>query len=351
MILDLDQFIDRERPYWDELQDLMKRQDDQPDRLMNLEEVQRFHYLYQRASSDLVKLKTFAGDVEVRSWLENVVARAYSQLHERRARPMPFRPWEWLTRTFPQTFRRHWQAFAISFSVFWIGAGFGAALMGLDAGNADSHKREFIPFAPLHGSPTERVDAEEEQDFDYFEGRQSGSAWYMTHNTKVVIFTMLSGITFGVLTVILLFYNGILIGIIGFDYIAEGQGVFLTAWLLPHGSVELPAIFIGGQAGFVIARALFGWGTNLRLRQRLARIRGDLLSLAGFAALLLVWAGILESFLSQYHGSAIYPWKIAFGAAQLAALTAYLIFCGRKRRQPDLAESPVTATPQFQPSR
>ena len=81
MILDLDQFIDRERPYWDELQDLMKRQDDQPDRLMSLEEVQRFHYLYQRASSDLVKLKTFAGDVEVRSWLENVVARADSQLH------------------------------------------------------------------------------------------------------------------------------------------------------------------------------------------------------------------------------------------------------------------------------
>ena len=69
MILDLDQFIQRERPYWDELLDLMRARDIQPDREAPWSEVQRFLYLYQRASADLVKLKTFAGAVEIRVWL------------------------------------------------------------------------------------------------------------------------------------------------------------------------------------------------------------------------------------------------------------------------------------------
>ncbi|HRQ88816.1 MAG TPA: stage II sporulation protein M, partial [Bacteroidia bacterium] len=116
------------------------------------------------------------------------------------------------------------------------------------------------------------------------------------------------------------------------DYVADGQGVFLTAWLLPHGSFELPAIFIGGQAGLVIAHTMFGWGTNLRLRQRFARIRGDLLTLVAGAGLLLIWAGIVESFLSQYHSPEFYPWKIGFGAIQLSALVLYLAFCGRKAK-------------------
>ena len=56
MILDLDQFIQRERPYWDELLDMMRLRDNQPSREAPLAEVQRFLYLYQRASADLVKL-------------------------------------------------------------------------------------------------------------------------------------------------------------------------------------------------------------------------------------------------------------------------------------------------------
>lgn len=328
MILDLDQFIIRERPYWDELQGLMRLRDNQPGRAAPLDEARRFLYLYQRASADLVKLKTFAGDVEVRNWLENLVARAYSHLHERRAERVPFQPWRWLTRTFPRTFRRHWQAFALSTAIFWLGGALGAVIM---AWNPEL-KTQFIPaqFSHTHESPSKRVEREEKQEFDAFEGRQTFSSYLWVNNTRVTLLTMVCGITYGVLTVLLLFSNGLLIGIIGYDYIADGQGVFLTAWLLPHGSWELPAIFIGGQAGLVIARAMFGWGTNLRLRQRLARIRDDLLTLVGGAALMLIWAGLVESFLSQYHGPQIYPWKIAFGLVQVAVLAGFLGFCGRR---------------------
>ncbi len=336
VILDLDKFIARERHYWDELAALLKKQDDQPQWRMSLHEAQRFHYLYQRASSDLVKLHTFAGEVDTTLFLERLIARTYSKLHEKRAESVPFRPWEWLTRIFPSTFRRHWRAFALSIGTFLAGASLGAGALAWDYDLKD----QFIPpqFGHLNEKPSKRVEKEEAaqfDDFDDFEGRHTFSAQLMTHNTQVTILTMVTGFLWGVFTIILLFYNGIIIGVVAFDYIADGQGTFLAGWLLPHGSFELPAIFIGGQAGLIVARAMFGWGTNLRLRQRFARIRGDLLTLISGAALMLIWAGVIESFLSQYHSPEFYPWKIGFGAVQLTALIAFLGFFGREKKKPN----------------
>lgn len=330
VILDLDKFIAKERFFWEELAGLLRHQDEQPDRRPSLEEAKRFYYLYQRTSSDLVKLKTFAGEAETTQFLERLVARSYSRLHEDGGEKVPFRPWRWIARTFPATFRRHWIAFALSIGTFWIGAGFGIAALKVDY----STKSDFIPpqFSHLNEKPSKRVAREEKQDFDAFQGRHAFSAQLMTHNTKVTIMTMVMGFLWGIFTLILLFYNGTIIGVVIFDYLSDGQGVFLTAWLLPHGSFELPAIFIGGQAGLIIAHTMFGWGTNLRLRERFSRIRSDLLTLIGGAALLLVWAGIVESFLSQYHGPLFYPWKIGFGAVQLTALILYLSFSGRKSK-------------------
>lgn len=329
MILDLDKFIAKERPFWDELSELLRVRSEDPDRRPPLEEAQRFYYLYQRTSADLVKLHTFAGEVETTRFLERIVARAYSHLHESGGEAVPFRPLEWVTKTFPCTFRRHWLAFTLSCFAFWVGAGFGAAALAL---NYDL-KADFIPpqFSHLNERPSKRVEREEKQDFDAFQGRHTFSSQLMVNNTKVTILAMVLGFLWGIFTFVMLFYNGTLIGVVMFDYIADGQGTFLTAWLLPHGSFELPAIFIGGQAGLVIARTMFGWGTNLKLRQRFSRIRGDLLTLIGGAALLLVWAGIVESFLSQYHAPQFYPWKIAFGVIQLIALILYLSFAGRKQ--------------------
>ncbi len=328
MILDLDVFIERERPFWDELRALLKRQRDQPSRRLSIDEVRRFQYLYQRASSDLVKIKTFAGDVEIKIYLESLVARAYSQLHEESDRRMRLSPVRWLLGTFPQTFRRHWRAFVLSIGTFFVGAGLGAGMLAADY----EVKSDLIPsqFGHLSGKPSDRVKKEESREFDYFSSRQSFSASLMANNIKVTYMAMVMGFTYGVLTIVMMFYNGALIGAIAFDYVADGQAVFLLAWLLPHGSFELPAIFIGGQAGIVLGRAMFGWGTNLRLRQRLGLIRADLITLVAGASLMLVWAGLVESFLSQYHGQEIYPWKIGFGMFELVGLILFLALSGRK---------------------
>ncbi len=319
----------RERPFWEELSTLLRHQEEQPDRRTSPEEARRFHYLYLRISSDLVKLRTFAGEVEVVRYLEDLVARTYGRLNEGDTSRVHFRPWHWLIYTFPCTFRRHWIAFALSFGTFLIGAAFGGGIVTLHPGA----KVDLLPpqFSHLQEKPSARVTREENTEFDAFKGRHTFSATLIANNTKVTLLAMASGVLWGVFTYALLFGNGLILGLVIADYLSDGQGQFLAAWLLPHGSFELPAIFIGGQAGLVIARAMFGWGTNLRLRQRFARIRADLLTLILGAALMLVWAGVIESFLSQYHGLAVYPWKIGFGCFELTALTLYLLLCGRSK--------------------
>ncbi len=329
MILDLDKFIAKEQPVWDELERIVEEKEEGKEKTaMPLERANRFLYLYQRASSDLVRLKTFAGEADTAFYLENLIARAYRQLHMRRKRENTFRPLSWFLVSLPCTFRRHGKAFALSTALFLFGALLGALVLGLDY----DQKRNLIPeqFDHLYGDPSERVAKEEAAQFDNFDSRQTFSTYLMTHNTKVAIFTAASGFLWGILTMILLFYNGIIIGVVCFDYLQAGEGVFLTAWLLPHGSFELPAIFMGGQAGLMIGRAVIGWGSDLRMTERFRLIRNDLLTILGGAAVLLIWAGLVESFLSQYHKPDFYPWKIALGLFQLVLLFAFLGYGGKR---------------------
>ncbi len=88
MIIDLPCFKSpAERPYWDELHALLSAMDTDPERRMSLSEVQRLHYLYERCSADLSRLDTFATDPSLRAFLESLVSRAYSDIHETRAPP------------------------------------------------------------------------------------------------------------------------------------------------------------------------------------------------------------------------------------------------------------------------
>ena len=117
------------------------------------------------------------------------------------------------------------------------------------------------------------------------------------------------------------------------DYMLAGESVFLAAWLLPHGVVEIPAFLIAGQAGLLLGGALLGWARPVRLGERLRRISGDLVTLITGVAILLVWAGIIEAFLSQYHEPVIgYGFKIGLGVMELLLLTLFLSRSGEGRR-------------------
>lgn len=330
MIIHLERFLEEERPYWNELEDLIGKMQRDVAYRPSIGEAKRLHYLYERASTDLAKLNTFASEPALRGYLETLVAQAYGELHEVRLRTHRFAPIHWFFQTFPQTFRRRIRAFWLAVSITLVGATFGAGALALDPGAKES----LMPFPHLQGDPSDRVAAEEkekDQADDRHGSRASFSAMLMTHNTRVSIFTMALGMTWGIGTTILLFYNGVILGAVALDYMRAGETVFLMGWLLPHGSIEIPAILLAGQAGLLVAGALIGWGTRIPLKSRLREVGPDLVTLIFGVALLLVWAGIVEAFLSQYHEPLIPYWlKIAFGMTELTLLAAFLALAGRK---------------------
>ena len=65
--------------------------------------------------------------------------------------------------------------------------------------------------------------------------------------------------------------------------------------------------------------------------ERLRAVSHDLFAIVAGAGCMLVWAGIVESFVSQYHQPVLpYALKIAFGCCELTALTFFLAWAGRE---------------------
>jgi uncharacterized membrane protein SpoIIM required for sporulation len=337
VIFDLPSFLAAERPYWEELDDMLNRLAGDPSQRLSLPEAQRMHYLYQRAASGLAKVQTFAAEPETQQYLEHLLARAYGEIHAVRTYRSRFRPVAWFFRTLPETFRKRWRFFAMSLAITLGGCTFGAGALLTDP----DAKEVLMPFRHLLADPSERVAMEEQTDSGRRDqGKTSFSAFLMTHNTKVSIFTLALGVTFGVGSAVVLFSNGVMLGAVCADYIQAGEAEFLAGWLLPHGAVEIPCILIAGQAGLLLGSALLGGPHRRPLRARLREVTPDIVTLIFGIAILLVWAGIVEAFFSQYHEPVVpYAAKIVFGIIELATLFLFLGFSGLRNGQQEEKEA------------
>ncbi len=340
MLIDLPRFVAAEQSSWDELSaalDALERDSSlHGNAALDLPRAERLHYLYQRAASDLARLATFSAESDLHRSLGALVARAYAEIHARsgpaasRAGGPPGNPWRWFTGTFPRAFRRHARAFWLALAITVVGCAFGALALAIDP----EARAVTLPFGHADMDPAQRVADEEHDQGQGLSGHMATmSGWLMQNNIKVSVLALALGCTWGIGTMIVMFSNGVYLGAIIVDYLRAGQGVFLAGWLLPHGSVEIPAILVAGQAGLVLGGALVGWGRRVPLRERLRAIRADLVTLIAGVALMLVWAGLIEAFFSQYHAPVLpYSVKISFGAVELVALTLFFALAGRNAR-------------------
>jgi uncharacterized membrane protein SpoIIM required for sporulation len=327
MILNLERFIASEKPVWDQLETELHLFEQDPFRKLNVQQAEHFYFLYQRAASDLARLGELPGHAETRARLEALVRRAYAEAHESR-RGESVSPFRFLFRTFPAAFRLRIKAFWLSCAITLLGTLFGAGAITFDP----DAKPVLMPFTELMESPGQRVKREETVKVDRLGDEKSTfAAELITHNIKVSFFTLALGTSWGLGSVVMLFYNGVTLGAVAADYLSAGYALFLFGWLLPHGVIEIPAILIAGQAGLLLGGALIGWGDPTPRRQRLRSVSGDVLALAGGLAAMLVWAGLVEAFLSQYHQPFVpYAAKIGFGIAELFLLSGWL-FGGAKK--------------------
>src|SRR5438309_6328175 len=90
-----------------------------------------------------------------------------------------------------------------------------------------------------------------------------------TNNVQVSILAFASGIAFCVLTALVLAYNGAGVGVAGGLFAAVGQQAKFWGLILPHGLLELTAVFVAGGAGLRLGWTLIDPGDRPR-RQALA---------------------------------------------------------------------------------
>ena len=158
MIVDLARFVAAEESYWRRLDEILDQRRKDPWALMSLEQARELDYLYRRTAADLARVATFSAEPEMRRRLEQLVARAYTEIHGvRRSGSVRLRPWHWLTVVLPQTFRRHARAAALAALVTLAGAIFGGVAVAVDP----DAKQVILPFSHLLVDPKERVAQEE----------------------------------------------------------------------------------------------------------------------------------------------------------------------------------------------
>ena len=71
----------------------------------------------------------------------------------------------------------------------------------------------------------------------------------------------------------------------------------------------------------------------------------DLVTLVGCVTLLLVWAGFVEAYLSQYHFVVPFWIKIGFGATELVLLFLYLFYSGRTEKPTETGPAGASGAP------
>ena len=340
MIIDIEKFIKREQEYWQQLEQMTATL---RGKNIPLEVVDRFHYLYERCSSCLAQIQTYNPDPNLTRYLEEVVASAYRAMNQKNTRQSRSGFLRWFFVDIPQSFRRHINKCILAVLIFLLGTGFSAVAMHYDYNVA---KKLTIPavFDSHNQRPSDRVKSERENGNTSTPGEQFVFAAHLMVNNITVSFTALAlGGLYGFGTILMLFYNGVILGTVGYDYIQDGQGLFLAGWLLPHGSIEIPAIILGGMAGFMIAKTIIGDSNSTPFKMRLRLLIPDMINICTVIVVLLIYAGIIESFVSQYHEPQLNVWvKIVFGLVNLGLLVAWLGFGGlgfNKKSQKQIAEN------------
>jgi len=318
--MNIERFLSDRRPVWDSLDALLTRADEVE---LSRVEMQELVALYRRTCSDLNRARSQTANPEILGHLNQLTGRAYRFIyragHETQAGPAFVRL---ITREIPAAFRRERLSIAIAAAAFLLGTLFGSIAVLVDPANGE----RLVPAMFFTESPKERVEKierGEERISNVEEALMFGASLY-THNIRVSFLAFALGALTIVLGIVILFYNGVILGAVGTLYVLDDVSVFFFAWVGPHGALELPAIIFGGAAGLIVGRALLMPG-NLSRGASLRRVLPSVWRIIIGAALTLICAGIIEGSFSQFSSKTIpYSLKIAVAILLFLGLTTYL---------------------------
>ncbi|GAA1010056.1 membrane protein [Streptomyces sp. F-3] len=314
--MDLDVFVSAHRAEWDRLDDLLHR------RRLTGAEVDELVVLYQRAATHLSLIQSSAPDPQLTGWLSQRVARARSAVTgTRRA------SWRDVVRFLLEGFpaavyraRYWWVPTAVLSTVV-------AALLGWWIG-AHPEVQAAIA-APEELRELTRPGGQYET---YYSSHPAASfaAQVWTNNARAAAMCLALGIFLGLPVLWILFLNMLNLGVgIGLMSSAGRLDVFLGL-ILPHGLLELTAVFVAAGTGLRLGWTVVDPGPRPR-RTALAQEGRAALGMAIGLALVLFVSGVIEGFVTP---SGLPTWaRIGIGVvAELAFLAYVFVLGGRAAR-------------------
>ena len=309
MSVDLDAFVAAHHDEWSRLEHLARHGSSsgaEADEILDL---------YQRVATHLSVVRSTAPDPSLVIYLSSLLARA-------RTRSAGTRSVAWaelggfFTDTFPAALyrtRRWW----IITALVNVGAALAIGWWFL------SHPQ----FESSLLSPAE-IDKLVKTDFEHYYSEFAAShfaALVWTHNAWLTAICIALGVL-GVPVVYLLFENTLNLGFMGAIMINHQRGALFFGLILPHGLLELTAVFIAGATGLRLFWAWVDPGPRPRSRALAEEGRSAMAVALGLVVVLAV-SGVVEAFVTP---SPLPTWaRIGIGVLVEVAFLTYVFTVGR----------------------
>ncbi len=313
--MDLDAYVAAHRRDWDRLEALLSRAS-RPGRLSGAE-VDELVDLYQRTATSLSVVQSAGPDPVLVGRLSTLVARARSAVAGSRQAV-----WRdvavFLREGFPALcYRTRW---------WWGGATvfFLVVAFGWGAYIASS------PEAQLAVAPPEVVQQLVEEDFEnYYSSApaQDFAARVFTNNAYVAAQAILFGVLLGIPVIGVLYLNAVNVGVAGGLMAANDRAGLFFGLILPHGLLELTAVFVACGLGLKLGWTVVDPGPRTRSRALAEEGRAVVLGALGLALVLFV-SGIVEAFVTP---SGLPTWaRVGIGVVVEVIFLAWVFGPGRR---------------------
>jgi uncharacterized membrane protein SpoIIM required for sporulation len=313
--VDLDAYVGAHRAEWDRLERLVSRASS-PRRLSG-EEVDELVSLYQRTATHLSVVQSAGPDPVLVARLSTLVARARSAVAGGRQAA-----WRdvarFLSVDFPAVcYRTRWWWTGAALAFLVVAFGYGAWIAG-------------SPEAQLAVAPPEVVRQLVEEDFEaYYSSApaQDFAARVFTNNAYIAAQAILFGVLLGLPVLYVLYQNALNVGIAGGLMAANDRTGLFFGLILPHGLLELTAVFVACGLGLKLGWTVVDPGPRTRSRALAEEGRALVTGALGLVLVLFV-SGIVEGFVTP---SGLPTWaRIGIGVAVLAAFLAWVFGPGRR---------------------
>lgn len=330
-------FVSRNKGTWTELEQLVEKGRKSVSKL-SVQELGRLDSLYRQTTVHLSQVTTATRDQNLINYLSQLTAAAHSLIYLPPRKSMLQGLFTLFTTGIAQAIARQWRYHLAALLLFFSGAfvayyaTFNDALMGyaimpsMMEGRGPGATKEQLQEVLRSGR-----DEDGGQKFFF-------AAFLFSNNFKVAVLAMAAGILAVFPTVLIMFYNGMVIGVFVAIHHQAGISSEMWAWILPHGVTEMGAIILSGGMGLYIGKSVlapgkFTAGESLKNAGKEAGI----IIAASFA--MLVFAAIVESYVRQSHWST--TTRMLFAGGTFAFWVAYIGFgfflnAEEKRRQNDI---------------